>query len=237
MRLHILTTVVMALAFLMAGPLQAGEPSITTADLDLIWESSDNPEATGVGTPAIGAAPGDEIMLGIFMDIDAGGDAAILGISIEFDNDGGDELDLLSVTELDYTADFDCTPLPTCFTDFGPQLSNTTAGVISTMESMLGGPGGFAYTFEMGTPGTGPSGPLTIKMGEMLFAVTENVATDGVDVLSGGFNVGFDGNFANNFTEIDVTFHDAEVNTLPSPSTGLMALFSLGALGLVARKR
>jgi len=239
MRLHSLTPVLTALALLLAwaAPTQAGEPVITNADLDLLWDDSDNPAATGLGTNAIGAAAGDEILLGIYMDIEAGGDAAILGISVEFDNDGGDELDLISATELDYTASYGCTPFPTCYVEFGPQLSNTTAGLVSSMESQFGGGGGFAYTFEMGTTGIGPSGPLTIKMGEILFGVTSNVTNDGADVLSGEFNVGFDGNFSNNFEAIAITFNDAEVNTLPSPSTGLLALASLGALALVARRR
>ena len=238
MRLHTLTPVVTALALMLAwaAPTQAG-PVITNADLDLIWESSDNPGATGVGTNAIGAAAGDVIQLGIFMDIETGGDAAILGISIEFDNDGGDELDLMTVTELDHTATYSCTPFPTCFVNFGPELSNLSSGIQSTAESEFGVGGGLAYTFEMGTTGVGPSGPISIKMGEIVFSVTSNVTNDGADVVSGVFNIGFDGSFSNNFEEINVTFLDAEVNTLPSPSTGLMALVSLGALALVARRR
>jgi hypothetical protein len=64
--------------------------------VDVVWIST-----TGAGTPggpSIDAAPGDQLVAEIRITPDGGGLAAY-AISLEFDTDLGDELDLVSATE------------------------------------------------------------------------------------------------------------------------------------------
>ena len=58
----------------------------------------------------------------------------------------------------------------------------------------------------MATTGDGPSGPISILIGTVVFTVN-HAATDGVDVIGGELNPGFDGSFQNDFSPLSVTCH------------------------------
>lgn len=189
------------------GMLLGASPT-EAATVDLTWSAT-----TGTGTPggsAIDAAPGDELTLSVVLNLEAGESVSSLALSVEFDGDGGNELNLVQVVELNHVASFNCVPLPDCFVNFGPELHNQDFGVDSEVESQPGS-AGEVNTFEMGTLDIGPSGPLSIPVGTIRFEVVKAI-TDGEDVDSGHFNLGFDGTFDNAANALPIAFGGAEVN-------------------------
>jgi len=171
-----------------------------------------------VGSNTISALPGDTLSASVSISADAAG-VSSYGISMLFDTDFGDELNLISVNEL-LTAPF---------------TFNVTPGCASTQESS-GAQVGNVLTCEAGTFGAGPS-LATVDIMDLVFLVTANVATDGFDMETGLFNSGFDGIFDNVGGPVTPTFGQAAVDLLllPEPGTGL--LVSLGLLGFALRSR
>jgi len=175
---------------------------------------------TGSGTPGtdeIGAEPGDLLTAIVSIEPDAAGISSY-GISVLFDMDLGNELDLASVTEL----------LNAPFTfNFDP-------GCASTQES-TGAQEGQVLTCEAGTFGTGPPPPTSVAIMELQFFVTANVVDDSFDIELGFFNPGFDGVFDNAGGSVIPIFGRASVNVIPEPNTAL--LLGLGFVGLASRLR
>lgn len=136
-----------------------------------------------------------------------------------FDTDFGEELNLISVTEL-LTAPF---------------TFNLNVGCQSSAES-TGSQAGNVLTCEAATFGAGPS-LATVAIIDLVFQVTANVESDGSDIETGLFNTGFDGVY-NSGPQLPVTpiFGQAAVNVfVPEPGTGL--LVGLGLLGVAVRRR
>ena len=82
-----------------------------------MWFSTSNtsPAATaGIGTPILHAAPGDVIGLRLML---TGGTEGLdaYGISVRFDDDGIDELDVQGAEEFGLAPTITCTPFPSCF--------------------------------------------------------------------------------------------------------------------------
>jgi hypothetical protein len=183
------------------------EELVTTTFVDLEWAG------TG-GSNTIGASPGDQLTLEIYVqDADLG--ITSYGVSIAFDTDLMDELDLVGdPTEL-------C-PLGSCL----------TTGVDSTQESTFGSQVGFVYTFESVTFGAGSFDRMLV--GTIDFEVTENVASDGWDVFSGEFNTGIDAFFDAQGQPLSPEFGYAQV---PEPGTALLLGIGLASLAVSSRKR
>ena len=200
--------------------LAAGLGLSGTADaqeVSLVWEGTTGGGTTGGDT--IDAEVGDVLSLGIFLTTPAEGVAAY-GVSLEFDQDGLNELDILTVVELEYVADLTCVPFPDCFFDVGDEeLMNISPGVAGTVESAPGTTGSI-LTFEAATLELGPVNK-TIKIGEVSFQVNTPLA-DGVDIQSGLFGLA-DGIFSNSLVDLgsSTIFGGASVNGTglpPAPS-------------------
>lgn len=177
------------------------------ATIFLGWDATTNPgSGLGVGTDTIQAAPGDQLVLGIYLTAGPEGTSNYV-VSVEFDNDLLDELDLVSTTEL--------APSP---------MINFTQGVASTRESS-GGQGGRVYSFEASTIFTGPAA-TTVELGTITFHVNPAVASDGVDVEVGLFSVLVDGIYSNGNADLGptATFLGARVDTIGGGAPGIPAL-------------
>ena len=196
-----------------------------TVTFDLIWTST---SGTGVtGTNSINADPGNILQLEIRMV--TGQTLSYLGISLDFDTDLGNELNLIGAREWSGT-----TYGTTAMTS---QIAPIGDGVQSTLES-TGGMAGRINTFESGLlTGTNFLPLGTYAIGTARFVATSAVATDGNDVFSGLFNVSVDSVGDNTFSPIpvgDLVTNGASVN-IPEPST--VSLLGLGLVGLVLALR
>ena len=157
-----------------------------------------------IGSNAIDAAPGDTLTATVSLAIDALG-VSSYGVSLRFDTDLGDELTLLSATEL----------LPPGFS------FNLNPGCQSTQQSSTTQPGN-VLGCEAATLATGPVS-TTVDIFTVEFQVTANVATDGADMETFVNPGGFDGIFDNAGNPVTPTsFGTAAVNLLV-PERGFLA--------------
>jgi len=200
------------------------QPPIT---VDVVWTST-----TGAGTTggsSIDAAPGDQLVAEIRIIADAGGVAGY-AISLEFDTDFGNELDLVSATK---------------FTPTGLPINLMGTGLASTQES-TGGQKGNVLTYEaVADPRyAGPTGIFVA--GEVTFNVTGNVTSDGDDVFSGTFNAEADGVINNANAIVNPVFRNAAVNQIAGAAVPvlsapllvvLLLLILLGPLWVIRRDR
>jgi hypothetical protein len=205
-----------------------------TVTFSLIWTST---SGTGiVGTNSIFADPGDVLILSIRMSTDQ--TMAAHGISLNFDTDLGNELNLFNPAGgAEWSG-----------TSYG---STAMAGTYAPLVLGLGPPpavdstgatSGRINTFESGKTPSGaflPTGTYTV--GTAKFIATANLSTgpDGADVFAGLFNVGVD-EVLNNLNApigtISVNYGDAAIQqVIPEPGTA--SLLGLGLLGLVLAGR
>jgi len=202
----------------------AAAPAAVT--IEFVWTSS-----TGAGVPggaSIAAVPGDQLVGEVRVTPDAGGVGAY-SVSLAFDSDLGDELDLVGVSEF----------LP------GVMEYNFSPGAVESTAESTGASAGSVDSIEavvLTVPGP-TSGSFVAA--EVTFAVTANVATDGDDVFLGAFNSPVDGVGDNAYALVTPVFVHAAVDqgavAIPSLSRpALVALplcIALAALLLLRRRR
>jgi hypothetical protein len=189
--------------------------------VDLIWTGTSGAGTTGGST--ISAQPGDVVTLEIRVSTDDAG-VCCAALSLRFDGDLEDELDLISAEELEVAL-----PNP-AFPPFAP----LTAGVESTSESS-GNQAGSVLTFEgLSAAVDGPT-LTSFTLGRVDFLVTSNVGGDAsdVDVEVGLFNSGVDG-FGDNLSRLvdpsSIPFGTAAVELGAAPVPLFSSWIWIGAL-------
>lgn len=175
MRLRLSLLLVATTALTLApGPAHAGGIA------ELVWISSSNPAATGIGTDTLDAAPGDEVALEIRLAATEPHNVYAWFLYLEFDVDGVDELDVATVEEFGVAPTITCTPFPACFFET-PTISVLFDFV--TIEESTTTEIGRIFTFDAHTLGSGAVESFgSFKVGQVYFTVTENVTDDGLDV-------------------------------------------------------
>jgi hypothetical protein len=236
-RRGVISSLAAALVLVMASSAQA------KLSIELEWTATTG-DGT-IGTNVIEAVRGDEITLDIIVAVDSAG-VDSYSLSVAFDEDLMDELDIVETIEFAHIPVIPCDPLieeqigefPDCVTLFGPELENLNEGIESETES-TGAVAGLAEGFEASAPTLGPdAGPLDLRfrVGRIVFRVTRNVATDGDD-LEGSVLSLLDGYTDNALTFVGrdmmpspaVVPGFATVNA-PEPGAGLLAAAGLATL-------
>ena len=199
--------------------------------VDLVWTATNGSGTTGESM--IAAEPGDVITLEVQITADAAG-VCCAALSLRFDDDLQDELDLVNATETQLV-------LP------GP-FSPLNSGVQDTRESDAN-QSGLVLTFEGMSPTSDGPASSTFTLGQVDFLVTSHVGGDAadVDVEVGFFNPGVDA-IGDNASQLvpsgEITFGTASVEpaTAPVPLLGrwgvvalVLALASLGTI-MVSRR-
>ncbi len=214
--LSVLANTAAKIVVAIVAPIMLLAPVAQANSVSLIWSSTSGAGITGSDT--ILAAAGDELILDVILEAGTSG-ISIYGISLRFDTDLANELDLNGQPlEL----------LPPGF------QFNTTPGVEGVVESDAT-TAGQVQTIEGVTFGAGPAS-TSFLIGQISFLVTGNVATDGSDIFSGLFNTGVDGLFdSNSLALTDVAFGTATVQVVPLPAAAW--LFASAVLGLGALRK
>jgi hypothetical protein len=199
--------------------------------VSLIWTGTTGTGATGTSDINVSNTLAETLTMTLILTADSTGVGAYF-MSLRFDTDGGNELNILSVSEGSWSNGLT-----------GAKARNMTGlntGIESTQESQTSGPEGRLFTFEANSLGTG------IKNASMIWGVVvfttnpANVSTDGDDVFSGVFNPGIDAVFNNaNLIINEIAYSQASVNTVAVPEPGIVALLGVGvgALLLAGRRR
>jgi hypothetical protein len=197
-----------------------------TVTFDLIWTATSG-AGPGVGTSTITAAVGDTLTLSLRMTTDVA-ELCFHGVSINFDTDLGNELNLLGFSDWSGTT-YGTATMQMVYAPIGNgptavESTNAVAGRINTYES------GFL------TGGLIPLPVGTYTIGTAGFQVN-TVSADGPDLWVGLFNGG-DGVVAFNGSDFvpvtDLVFNPATLN-VPEPGTASLLGLCLVGLGLAVR--
>lgn len=241
---------VLVLVLFGAGALGAS-PARATITFFMEWTSTSSDEAASqasLGTPDYVGKPGDQVALTLYVGLDEGEWLSTYGVSVEWDQDFGDELDLLSVSE---------EPM---IVVGGAVLRHITPSLGAIVESDIETIG-TVRTFEAFTLGPAlEGGPSTsaLVLGTLQFELTDWLETDGLDVFVGFFDVGIDGAVGCPpvppaegeepeecipeelvFALIDdrVALEGASVSSVPEPQSVFLAAAAVGTLAMLRARR
>lgn len=146
--------------------------SASAGTVSMIWANGAGGVVSGIGTTSVEVSTTAvaTLSLDVVLDIDTPNFTAG-GIDIEFDTDLGNELNILSFTELGWTN-----------AKASRSLLQITQGVVSSQES-TGGAEGQVFGLEAFTLGSGPQN-TTLTFARIVFTTNPaNVSTDGFDVF------------------------------------------------------
>ena len=159
---------VLASIAILGAPLAAFAGTVS-----LVWAAGvGGGTITGLGSSTVFVGGTAVATLSLDIVVDVGTEGLLAGgIDIEFDTDLGDELNILSFTELGWTN-----------AKSSRNLLNITQGIVSSLES-AGGNEGQVFGLEAFTLASGPQN-TTLTFARIVFVTNpSNVATDGADVF------------------------------------------------------
>ncbi len=183
---------------------------------------------TGLGTNTVTVASAPATLtLDIRIDVDAGGLSAAF-LSLEFDRDLRNELNIVSFQELGWTG--------VMMTSMAlPRLDPFSLGLLTSQESSASQTG-LLYTFDVATTSTAADCcpvSTTIAFARVVFQINpSNLARDGGDIFAYIFNPGVDGIFnqaggnISPFVFLSDTFSFARVNSTGAPPTPVKSLYA-----------
>jgi len=169
---------------------------------------------------------GDSFVVEVGFQLAPGDSISSYSMSVEFDTDLLNELDVVSVTQ------------PATVTGlFGGPL--TPSGTPTTVDSTIGSVGSimsFAGSTAVGS-GIVNSGTTSfdVIIGSITFLATSSVATDGPDAFTGFFAVGDQLTDNAGVPHTHLGFGDLSVNVVPEPASAV--LLALGGLFFVGRRQ
>ena len=180
--------------------------------VDITWTGTSGAGVTGTST--IFADPGDFLTGTITMTVDPADPLVnAYDLGLEWDADFKDEMDWLSTNQ---------TPPPT--------FLGAAGGVVADSSLLSVGVQLNAFTAFCAFGCSGPLGPGTHTLGNVVFIATANVVNDGVDVTVGSPIEDTGGN------DISGLFVFNGASVIPEPSTALLLACGLVALAMGRRR-
>jgi hypothetical protein len=217
----------MTQAFAIAALLLWGAPALAVPIVAMQWR-------TGTGSSArieVSGTLEQEIVADVVLMLDAGDDSRGIFLSVLWDDDGQDELDLVGFRESPSVTGIGWAPVVP-----GPGGGSAVPSVES-LPGVAGVQGGFESAPPFGSMAS-VSGPLAVTLGSVAFRTNPaNIASDGADVQMSALANGVDGFIFGNFVACDastpcnVAFLGAAVDLaatpaglVPEPASGLLLL-------------
>jgi len=169
---------------------------------------------------------GDSFVVDIGFQLAPGDSISSYSMSVEFDTDLLNELDVVSVTQPATVTGLFGGPLTTTGT---PTAIDSTGGSAGSIMSFAG-----STAVGSGIVNSGATA-FDVIIGSITFMATSSVATDGPDAFTGFFAVGDQLTDNSGIPHTHLGFGDLSVNVVPEPTSVL--LLALGGLMLVGRRR
>jgi len=194
--------------------------------VNLIWLNSAGGAITEVsgGSITLEESAVATLTLDVQLDVDSRGAAAVF-LTIDFDTDLENELNVLSWSEISWS-------LSNTKGVVVRTLTPISAGIDSTIESS-GSQAGSVFVFDGTSLGPGPFN-TTLTFARLVFVTSfARAPVDGDDIFAFGV---FGGNEGGS-TIGDVTFNGASVNGIPEPGTVTLLGLGVSAFALSARRR
>ena len=188
--------------------------------IDFVWTGTSGAGSVGSSAISVSASQPETLTLDVVLDVDTFG-LSLLGISIGFDPDLGDELDVISIETLSWSNPKG----PGRFTAVGYVSSQEST---PTREGQFISLGGFSF-------GAGPQN-ATLTFARIVFTTHPSAASsDGSDIISffGSSDVALD---STGLFYIQPELGSAEVNVIPEPVSLSLLGIGIGALALAFRR-
>lgn len=193
--------------------------------INLVWTGTSGSGSIGSSSISVSATEPETLTLEMILDVDGLG-LSYLQVSVQFDRDLRDELDLLSIETLSWS---------------NPKGPGNFIGLgFETSQESDATAGGEIVTFQGFTLGLGPRN-TTLTFARMVFATNpSNLSNDGPDVFSLFLTPDDRALFVTCngvcFFDVHPEFGSAEVNVIPEPLPLSLLGLGIGVLALAGRR-